>query len=144
MRNFLLCLAAFLAAGCAQDSGLPTPSGKGTIRGINAIPASPTVTFKIEERPLDTLIYKAASPGARYDDFDYNFNFDALLSAEGSTRIASVPLNIDANRDYTLVLTGDLEAPDVLVWDIDQREWNDTETVFELRFAHLAESQGKV
>jgi hypothetical protein len=144
IRHFLLCVAAFLAAGCAQDSGLPTPSGKGTIRGINAMPASPDITFRIEERVLGVLPYKGASPGVRWDDFDYNFNFDTLLSAEGSTRIATVPLKIDANRDYTLVLTGDLEAPDVLVWDIDQREWNETETAFELRFAHLAESLGEV
>jgi hypothetical protein len=143
-RNFLLCLAAFLTAACAQDSGLPTPSGKGTIRGINAIPASPSITFRIEERALGTLGYKEASPGSRYDDFDYNFNFDALLPVVGSTRLASVPLKVDADRDYTLVLTGDLETPDVLVWDIDEREWNDTETVFELRFAHLAESLGDV
>jgi Domain of unknown function (DUF4397) len=143
-RNFLLCLAAFLAAACAQDSGLPTPSGKGTIRGINAIPASPGVTFRIEERALDTIAYKGVSAGSRYDDFDYNFNFDVLLPVVGSTRIATVPLKVDANRDYTLVLTGDLDTPDVLVWDIDQREWSDTETVFELRFAHLALSLGEV
>lgn len=144
MRMFLLYLAALLAAGCAQDSGLPTPSGKGTIRGINAIPASPGVSFRIEERVLDTLAYKAASPGSLYDDFSYNFNFDVILPGEGPTRIATVPLKVDANRDYTLVLTGDLETPDVLVWDMDQREWNETETVFELRFAHLAESVGEV
>ncbi len=145
MIKRLLCLAALLAAGCAEDSALPTPTGKGVIRAINAIPASPAVSFRIEERQLDTLAYKAASPGARYDDFNYNFNFDAVLEAgTGASRIASVPLKVDADRDYTLVLTGDLAAPDVLVWDIDEREWSDTETVFELRFSHLAASLGAV
>ncbi len=145
MIKRLLCLAALLAAGCAEDSALPNPTGKGLIRAINAIPASPAVSFRIEERQLDTLAYKAASPGSRYDDFDYNFNFDAVLEAgTGATRIASIPLKVDADREYTLVLTGDLTAPDVLVWDIDEREWDETETVFELRFSHLAESLGEV
>ncbi len=143
MRQVLLCLAVLFAAGCAEDSGLPTPTGKGTFRAINAIPASPPVAFRIEERVLDSLSYKSSSSASRFDDFDYIFNFDAILEpGEVATRIASEPLKIDANRDYTLVLTGPLESPDVLVWDADERAWSEGDTVFEARFSHLAESLG--
>ena len=145
MRQVLLCLAVLFAAGCAEDSNLPTPSGKGTFRAINAIPASPAVVFRIEERVLDSISYKASSSPSRFDDFEYVFNFDAILEpGEAATRIASEPLKIDANRDYTLVLTGLLESPDVLVWGVDERTWSDSDTVFEVRFSHLAASLGEL
>ena len=93
---------------------------------------------------LDSLSYKSSSSASRFDDFEYIFNFDAILEPGEvrATRIASEPLKIDANRDYTLVLTGPLESPDVLVWDADERAWSEGDTVFEARFSHLAESLG--
>ena len=80
--TFLACTAALVLAACTSDSQLPSPTGKGGVRGINAIPGSPVVTFRIEERSLGNLNYKNSSTPTLYDDFEYNFNFDIINPGE--------------------------------------------------------------
>ena len=70
------CIAALALTACTGDSSFPVATGEGTIRGINAIPGSPTVTFRIEERSLGGLTYKNSSSPATFDNFSYNFNFE--------------------------------------------------------------------
>jgi hypothetical protein len=43
-----------------------------------------------------------------------------------------------------MVLTGDVTAPTVTVWEASERVWAGTETVFEMRFAHTAATVGPV
>ena len=152
-RAFLpLLLAATILYGCSSDSSLPTPTGKGVIRSFNAVPGSPEITFLIEEcpvRPVRTcrggMPYRAAVALGEWDDFAYNFNFEIRLPGETENRrVATEFLDIVADRDYTLVLTGDAEAPDVTVWEADVREWGDTETVFDARFGHTSATLGPV
>ena len=45
----LLAVIAFFISACNPEPGLPNPGGKASVRAINAIPASPAVTFAIEE-----------------------------------------------------------------------------------------------
>jgi hypothetical protein len=59
-------------------------------------------------------------------------------------RVASVPLKVEKDREYTFVITGDSLAPTIILWDDVIREWGETETVFQMRFAHTAESLGPV
>lgn len=142
-RIGLLLGALLMLAACADDSSLPTASGKGTIQSINAIVGSPEIAFSIEERQLAAIAYKTGSAAARYDDFEYRFNFNAQFPGEiRSRRIASVPQKIDVNRSYTFVPTGDLASPDVLVWEAEERSFAENASVLELRFAHLAASLG--
>lgn len=135
------CIAALALTACTGDSSFPVPTGEGTVRGINAIPGSPTVAFRIEERSLGGLTYKNSSSPATYDNFLYNFNFDIQVPGEEEPRrLASVATKIEDGRDYVFVLSGDLANPVVTTWDTAERSWDDTETVFEARFAHLAVS----
>ena len=142
---FTACVATLALASCSNEQRLPDPTGKGEIRAINAIPNSPTISFKIEERNLEGVAYKASSTPARYDDFEYNFNFDINdPTADDEQRIASIATKIDADRSYAFVLTGDLNNPTVTTWTSDVRSWEDSETVFEGRIAHLSVSLGDV
>ncbi len=132
--------ALLLLAGCGSESSLPNPTGKGSIRAINAINTSPAFNFLIEERSAGTIDYKQASTPARFDDFEYRFNFEAVLAGDVSpTRVASRLQKIDADIEYTFVLTGSIESPDVTVWTKPERVFAEEETVFELQVAHLAE-----
>ena len=138
-------LIAFLAllAACTGDSNRPVPTGKGTVRAINAIPTAPDIGFFIEERNLGPLRYQEGSQAQRWDDFDYIFNFEVFFGgATTSTRFASQPLKVDADRDYTLVVHGTVAVPEVTVWEADERSFDGAETVFQARFAHLAASLG--
>lgn len=138
-------VASLAIAGCTSESGFPNPTGKGTVRAFNAIKGSPSISFKIEERTIETLLYKNASPGTRWDDFQYAFNFDTFFLGDTNLRrIASMPLKVDANRDYTLVLTGALASPTVTVWEADERSFNSSDTVFEAHFANLSATLGDV
>ena len=69
-RNLLAALSvvAITFAGCAKDSDLPNPTGEGTIRAINAIPASPAISFLIEERLVAPVTYKSATASTHWDD----------------------------------------------------------------------------
>ena len=146
MKRLLLALALLAAAAsCTSDSAFPTPTGKGTIRAINAIVGSPGIGFRIEETFLGLVDYKGASGGNRYDDFNYDFNFNTqFLGDLASTRIATVNLKIDANRDYSLVISGDIMNPVITVWEGDERVWGGTETVFETRFSHASVTMGDI
>ena len=143
--TFLACAAVLTLSACSGETALPDPSGKGSFRAVNAIPGSPTVSFRIEERALDSLAYKSASSPERFDDFEYNFNFD--ISVPGETdqrRIATLAAQVEADREHFFVLTGSIDNPTVLTWTTDIRVWGDTETVFEQRFAHLSASLGDI
>ena len=142
---FLACVGALFLAGCTSDSALPNPTGKGVIRAIHAIPGATEVTFKIEERSLGNIEYKQASPPARYDDFEYNFNFDIFVpDSRDPVRVASVTQKIDPDREYVFALSGTIDTPTVTTWITDLRQWDGTETVFEARFAHLSASLGDI
>jgi hypothetical protein len=140
-----LIAAALLFGACAKESSLPNPTGTGTIRALNAIPNSPEVAFLIEERLLGSVRTKETSNPAEYDDLDYTFNFDTVLAGDITrTRVASQFLDVQADVDYTLVISGAIDAPDVAVWEADRREWGETETIFELSASHLSPSLGLV
>ena len=137
--------AALILGACGDGSALPVATGKANIRGLNAIKTAPEVAFKIEERVLGTVTYRQITETQSYDDINYTFNFDVFYAGDdATTRIASQNLDIVADMDYILVLTGTLSDPAIIVWETAEREFADTETVFEARFAHTADSLGSV
>lgn len=140
----LLAAATVLVAGCGE-SQLPNPTGKGDVRTINAILASPPITALIEEIPLDVVEYKESTSSSDWDDFSYIFNFEVPFPGQPQRqRVASRELQVVKDRLHTFVLSGDLNSPTITVWEWDKREWDGSETNFEVRFAHTAESLGAV
>ena len=148
MKRILLLLASvstLLLGACTSDSALPNPTGKGAIRAINAIKGSPEVGFLIEERALGGIRYKESSTPAEYDDFSYNFSFEVAFPGDISfTRVATENLKVEPNGDHILLLTGDINAPTVTVWNSTIRTFEGTETVFEARFAHANAALGDI
>lgn len=143
--TLVACAGALFLGACTGDSNLPNPTGKGQIRAINAMPGSPEVRFLIEERPLGSVLYKSSSAVNAYDDFDYNFNFEALFPGESSlTRVATYPFKVEKDKEHIFVLTGEVTAPSVSVWTGDIRVFSGTETSFEARFAHTMTTLGSV
>ena len=48
MKRLVLVFALLaVVAACTSDSNLPNPTGKGTIRALNAIIGSPDIAFRI-------------------------------------------------------------------------------------------------
>ena len=132
------------ASGCSESSR-PQATGKGNIRGINTIVTSPDVIFLIEERNLGTVAFKQTSGFSPFDDLSYLLNFDVLLPGTLiPTRLTSDFIDVIADQEYTVVLTGSVANPSSFVWDDTVREWAGTETVSEVTFAHLAPSLGEV
>ena len=148
MKRYLitaLLTAAIVAGGCAKESDLPNPTGKGTIRAINAIPTSPSINFLIEERLISQVSFKAPSSSSDWDDLDYTFNFSVLFPDDDqATRVASQYIDVVADTDYTMLLTGALAGPDITVWESDIREWAGDETVYEVRIGHASSLLGPV
>ncbi len=139
----LLALACTLLA--CSESTREQASGKGVIRGVDALVDVLDVNFLIEERSLGVLEYKTASPSRAFDDLSYVFNFNiAVAGTAGSQRIASVPQKIAADHDYVFVIAGLLISPDTFVWERPERIWAGTETTFDMAFAHLDKSLGPV
>ena len=141
-RTFLVVAAAVLAvSGCAETSR-PEATGKGNLRGINAILLSPDIGFLVEERLQGAMNYKDTAT-RRIDDLDYTINFEARLAGDVlSTRIASQHVDVVANTEYLFALTGSLSAPTLLTAEYPERQWSGSETVFEARSLHLATSAG--
>ena len=137
-------LAVAILAGCTETQ-LPQATGKGTINAINAMPASPSVSFFIEERFLGGVSYKGTLGPQPFDDLSYNFNFQFTVLGEiRPTRIATQFIDMAADTDYTLVITGSVTAPVVTQWERPEREFEGSETVFELAIAHLSPALGDV
>jgi len=138
-------LTAIVTSGCSGESSLPTATGKGAVRAINAIPTSPAVNFLIEERQIGSVDYKRSSQTQTFDDLDYTFNFEVTLAGDNErTRVASQFIDFVKDKDYTIVLSGDLSAPDLTLWEADLRSWSESDTVFQIRFGHTAASLGEV
>lgn len=146
MKRLLLLVGLVMTiAGCTSDSAFPTPTGKGTVRAINAIKGSPDIGYFIEATPLDAISYKTSSPGRRWDDFQYQFNFEvAFLGDLTPRRVASQLMTVNTDRDHTFVLTGAVTAPTITIWETDERMFDGTETIFEARFAHTAATLGAI
>ena len=149
MRRFLTlssCLVAvFIISACTSDSQLPSPTGKGSVRAINAIGTSPPISFLIEERAIANVDFKTTSIKAPYDDFEYTFNIEAVLAGDTTqTRLASQSLQVVKDTDYTFVISGDLATPTLTVWDKPARVFADGDTVFEAGFGHMSPALGNV
>jgi hypothetical protein len=139
-----LLIALALVGGCAKTSQTEA-TGKGTIRGINAIVTAPDLSFLIEERSLGSVTFKGVAGFNRYDDLSYNFNFDIQLPGTTSlTRLATEFIDVVADTEYTLVLTGSVANPTIMRWEEPERTWAETETVFEADFVHLSPEIGEV
>lgn len=137
--------AAFLLGACGGDSKFPVATGKASIRAINAIQASSSVNFLIEERAIGNLNYRSASSVANYDDLDYTFNFDVFFAGdEQLTRIASQHIDVAADQEYTLLLSGTIANPAVTLWETTERVFDQGATVFQLRFAHTSNLLGAI
>lgn len=148
MRRYFylaICLAAVSIGACSKDSSLPVATGKGSIRAINTITTSPNFSVLIEERLLGTASYKGLTLPVDYDDLDYNFNFEiALAGATTPTRVATRHLDVVADMGYTFIITGTISSPTILLWEIEQREFSETDTVFEAQFGHTSPSLGAI
>ncbi len=132
-----------LATACSSGSNLPEATGKGSIRAINAVPASPEIAFLIEERALGSAAYQNGTTFARYDDLSYTFNFEVFYAGEDSRRrIARQDIDVQANTNYDLLISGPLATPTVTVWQSEQRTFAEADSVFAAKFAHAAASLG--
>jgi len=144
-RLFIACLALATISACGSDSNFPQATGKSNVWSINAIPTSPEIGFSIEERTLAGVFYTDNSSPQDWDDLEYTFNFDAVIPPEpGLTRIASQFLDVVRDMDYIFVVWGELAAPTVSIWEKPQRTFDGSETIFEFRVGHAAESLGTV
>ena len=144
LRFFAVLAVAGIALGCAE-SQRPEASGKGTIRGIHAAPTVADVNFLIEERSLGTLSYKNSTTAQPFDDLAYNFHFDSRTPGQTSpTRLVTQSLEVVPDMDYVFVLTGTLASPSVLLWEAAGRQWEGTETTFEVSAGHLSPGLGDI
>lgn len=148
MKHFLIastCIAAAALGACTGESSLPVATGEGSVRAINAIKTSPAINFLIEERTIASVEYKGATSTASYDDLDYTFNFEVRLAGDTtSTRVASQYLDVVRDTDYTFVVTGDIAAPTITLWETPLPEVDSTTTTFQARFANLDDTLGNV
>ncbi len=139
----IIVFIALLTAACGGDPSLPEATGKGRIRAINAIPMSPDVNFLIEERRIGSVLYQGSSSLVSYDDLNYTFNFEVRYAGELSLRrIASRNIDIVADRSYEFLLGGSLASPTITVWEDDERNFAETDTVFAAKFAHASATLG--
>ena len=144
-RLFMACIAVATISACGSESNFPQATGKSNVWSINAIPTSPEIGFSIEERTIAGIFYTDNSVPQEWDDLEYTFNFDAVIPPEpGLTRIASEFLDVIRDMDYIFLLWGELTTPTVTIWEKPQRTFDGSESFFEFRVGHAAESVGTV
>lgn len=143
-RSLLLLALSTVLIGCTE-SDREEATGKANIRAVNAIVGAPNVNFLIEERQLDNIAFKSSMAAQQYDDLSYDFRFELTLpGASGTMVLAEEFVDVEADRDYVFVLDGTVAAPSIRLWDDAITQWDGSESVFELRFAHLADTVGEV
>jgi hypothetical protein len=140
--GLLLAFATGLLLGaCSDGSQLPVATGEASITAINAIHGSPEMNFLIEERTIGQIRYQDTTVMSSYDDLDYTFNFEVFFAGDlRLTRIASQHIDFVADQHYTILAGGTIAAPVLTVWDVAQRNFADTDTVFQARFSHASNS----
>ena len=143
-RYWPVLLATVVFAGCAE-SQRPVATGKGAVRGINAVATAPEMFFQIEERSMGNVNYRGVAGFQEWDDLEYNFNFDILLPGDSEfTRIATQFIDVVADIEYTVALTGTLDNPAIISWEEPEREFDGTENFFEIDFVNLSPLTGEV
>jgi len=136
-RTILVSMLVLLAGGCGE-SPFPEATGKGDIRGINAIPNSQSLQFRIEERQIGSLSYEEQST-SKWDNISYNLNFDVLLPGTiDATRLTTTPLDVVAETQYTLSIIGSTSAPEIVQWEQPLITWEGSESTIGVAFGHLA------
>ena len=144
IRLFCVALSFAIALGGCAESQRPVATGKGNIRAINGMVSSPELSFLVEERLQSLLGFKSGA-AVRFDDLFYNINFDAILTGDpGITRIATQFVDVAADTEYIVSITGTLAAATTTVWQQPERIWEGGETTFEVSFGHLNGSIGQV
>lgn len=145
LKSLCACTTALIfLAGCAE-SQFPEASGKGTISAVHAISTAAEVTFLIEERALGAMSYKGSVAAQPFDNINYSFNFDARIAGQpGLTRIATETRDIAADTDYVFAVTGTASDASVVVWESEDRQWGESETVAEISAGHLAANSGPI
>ena len=144
-NGHVLALVALLVSACGGDTQLPEPTGRASIRAINAIAGSSEVSFLIEERPIANISFQNGSNTDRYDDFTYIFNFEVLFAGDATvTRFASREIDFTPDADYTLLLSGSVAAPTITLWESTERTFDSGATIFQARFAHTANTWGPI
>ncbi len=134
-----------LLASCGGDSSRPEATGEGRVRAINSIPTAPSMGFFIEEILIGQMGYKNSTPIVSYDDLEYNFNFEVLLAGDNvATRVATETLKVDRDVEYSFLVSGDINAPTITLWQKPERTFSSGDTDFEAQFAHAHASLGAV
>jgi len=142
-RYLLLLLMSLALLGCAE-SNREKATGKANIRAINAVVGAPSVNFLIEERNLDAVPFKNAL-AQRFDDLSYDFRFELRLPGGTAPKVLARQFaDVAANHDYVFVLDGTVANPQIRLWDTEERQWDGSETVFEIVLAHLNDTLGPV
>lgn len=138
-------LLLVVAVSACTESKLPQATGKGIVRGVNAIVTAPELRFLIEERSVGTINYKDVSAFNAFDDLTYNFNFDLRVAGQlEDDRLATEFIDVIADHEYTVVITGSIANPSSLFWEDPVRAWSESDTVSEVFFAHLASQIGEL
>ena len=141
-----LTLVSFLLLflGACAESALPTATGKGEIRGINAISSSPPLSFKIEERTIGQVTFKGQTSNV-YDNLNYTFNFDLPgFGDDEERRLGSAQFDLTADTEHIVAITGTTNAASVAHWQQPRRIWDGSESVAGVAFAHVSGKTGPV
>ena len=143
-RLLPLLATVVIFAGCAETQR-PEATGKGSVRGINAVVTSPELFFLNEERSMGNVNFRGIAGFQEWDDLEYNFNFDVFLPGEPeATRIASQFIDVVAGNEYSVALTGTLDNPVIVTWEDPERDFDGTEDFFDLDFVNLSPLTGEV
>lgn len=135
-------VAASLALAACLSACTNTPDeaeGRGSVRAIHAIADLSTVSFLIEETPLESFEYLNTSALREFDALQYDFNFDFASGATGdSARLISTSATVAIDTAYTFVLHGTANSPQVTTLSHVEREFDAAGTVLELWFANFS------
>lgn len=128
--------------GCGGGGSVNPPDGR--IRALNMVTSRASVDFLRVERVEGSLSYKQATPLIVVDADTYNFNVEVTApGATTPTRVVRLPATIEADRDYTFVITEPTPNNFALVtFDHDVADAPAGQTAIDLM--HLANNVGPV